>query len=170
GLAPAEEGAHSTIPPRRVGGNMDLRDIAAGAQILLPVECEGGLFSAGDTHAAQGDGEICGTAIESPLNGVFKFELMKNAAPESPIIITNEPSSAHKEDKGYWITTGIGPDIWEAIKSSAKQMIDLLTREQKLSPTDAYMLISVCADLRISQIVDAPNWTISLYFPRSVFE
>ena len=71
GLAPAEPGLHSVVPPRRVGGNLDIRDLSAGTVLYLPVEVEGALFSVGDTHAAQGDGEVCGTAIESPMNVVL---------------------------------------------------------------------------------------------------
>src|SRR5437667_10399414 len=77
GLAPAEPGLHSIVPPRRVGGNMDIRDLAAGTELYLPVEAAGGLFSVGDTHAAQGDGEVCGTAIESPCSLAAKFDLIK---------------------------------------------------------------------------------------------
>src|SRR5207248_4983933 len=78
-VAPREPGQHSVIPPRRVGGNMDIRDLTAGTELYLPVEVEGGLFSVGDTHAAQGDGEVCGTAIESPMNVAAKVELVKKA-------------------------------------------------------------------------------------------
>ena len=77
GLAPAEPGLHSVVPPRRVGGNMDIRDLAQGAELFLPVEVEGALFSVGDTHAAQGDGEVCGTAIESPMRVALRFDLLK---------------------------------------------------------------------------------------------
>jgi acetamidase/formamidase len=84
GLAPAEAGTLSIVPPRRVGGNMDIRDIAEGTELWLPVEVAGGLFSLGDTHAAQGDGEVCGTAIESPMSVALHFELEKGAKLEFP--------------------------------------------------------------------------------------
>ena len=79
GLAPAEPGLHSIVPPRRCGGNMDIRDLAAGTELYLPVEVAGGLFSVGDTHAAQGDGEVCGTAIESPMSLALRLDLVKGA-------------------------------------------------------------------------------------------
>ena len=79
GVAPAEPGLHSVVPPRRVGGNMDIRDLAAGTTLYLPVEVAGALFSVGDTHAAQGDGEVCGTAIESPMNVALTLDLVKDA-------------------------------------------------------------------------------------------
>ena len=79
GIAPAEPGLHSVVPPRRVGGNLDIRDLTAGTVLYLPVEVPGALFSVGDTHAAQGDGEVCGTAIESQMDVALKFELVKGA-------------------------------------------------------------------------------------------
>ena len=79
GVAPAAPGLHSIVPPRNVGGNMDVRDIAEGAELYLPIEVDGALFSVGDTHAAQGDGEVCGTAIESPIDVALKFDLVKGA-------------------------------------------------------------------------------------------
>src|SRR6056300_1145585 len=79
GLALAEAGLHSVVPPRRVGGNLDIRDNAVGTTLYLPVEVSGGLLSLGDTHAAQGDGEICGTAIESPMDVAIKVDLVKDA-------------------------------------------------------------------------------------------
>lgn len=84
GVAPAEPGPHDIIPPRRVGGNMDVRDIVAGSVLHLPVEVAGALFSIGDTHAAQGDGEVCGTAIESPMNVALTLDLQKGGAPAMP--------------------------------------------------------------------------------------
>lgn len=170
GNAPAISGKQAIIPPRRCGGNMDLHDIGAGADIILPVECEGALFSAGDTHAAQGDGEVCGTAIESPIDAILKIELIKAAAPKFPIIQTREPTRRHLDKKGFEITTGIGNDLLEGAKDAVKGMIELLTKRYKIEPVQAYMLCSVCADLRISEIVNQPNYVISCYFPRIIFE
>ena len=84
GVAPAEPGPHSIVPPRRVGGNLDIRDLAAGAELYLPVEVAGALFSVGDTHAAQGDGEVCGTAIESPMDVVITLDLIKDQPLKMP--------------------------------------------------------------------------------------
>jgi acetamidase/formamidase len=170
GLAPAEPGQHSVVPPRRVGGNMDIRDMAAGTTLYLPVEVKGGLFSVGDTHATQGDGEVCGTAIESPCSLAAKFELVKKANLAFPRFTTPGPVTRHFDVKGYEATTGISPDLFEASRQAVMGMIDLLTKQHKMSAVEAYMLCSVCADLRISEIVDMPNWTVSLFFPRVVFE
>jgi acetamidase/formamidase len=170
GVAPCEPGLHSIVPPRRVGGNMDVRDIARGTELFLPVEVAGALFSVGDTHAAQGDGEVCGTAIESPMQVALKFELLKQTPLAFPRFRTPGPVTRHLDVNGYDVTTGIGPDLMEAARAAVRSMIDLLGRQHGLSAMDAYLLCSVCGDLRISEIVDLPNWTVSFYFPRVVFE
>ncbi len=170
GLAPAEAGTHSIVPPRRIGGNMDIRDLSEGSELYLPVEVAGALFSVGDTHAAQGDGEVCGTAIESPMKLAAKFELIKDARLDFPRFTTAGPVSRHLDGKGYEVTTGIGPDLFEGAKAAVSGMIDLLGKRQGLSAVEAYMLCSVAGDLRISEIVDQPNWVVSLYFPRLVFD
>jgi acetamidase/formamidase len=158
------------VPPRRVGGNMDIRDLAAGSELYLPIEVEGGLFSVGDTHAAQGDGEVCGTAIESPCTVAAKFELIKGANLAYPRFTTPGPVSRHLDSKGYEVTTGIGPDLMAGAKAAVSGMIDLLCQRHNMSAVDAYMLCSVAGDLRISEIVDMPNWVVSFYFPRIVLE
>ncbi len=170
GLAPAEAGTHSIVPPRRMGGNMDIRDMSAGTELYLPVEVKGGLFSVGDTHATQGDGEVCGTAIESPCAVAARFELIKKANLKFPRFTTPGPVSRHMDYKGYEATTGIGPDLMEASKAAVTGMVELIAREQHMSELEAYMLCSVAGDLRISEIVDMPNWVVSFYFPRCVFE
>lgn len=169
GLAPGEAGPHSIVPPRRVGGNMDIRDVTVGTVLYLPVECPGALFSVGDTHAAQGDGEVCGTAIESPMKVALKFELEKRVELAYPRFETAGPVSRHFDEKGYLVTTGIDSDLMAAARAAVMGMIDLLGKEQGLSAIEAYLLSSVCADLRISEIVDQPNWVVSFYFPKIVF-
>jgi acetamidase/formamidase len=170
GLAPAEEGQHSVVNPRRVGGNMDTRDINAGSVLYLPVEVPGGLFSMGDAHATQGDGEVCGTAIESPMRVCVQFEVVKSLNLNFPRFVTSGPVTRHLDKGGYDVTTGVGPDLMEAARAAVSDMIELIAKEHGLSPAEAYMLCSVCADLRISEIVDDPNWIVSFYFPRIVFD
>ncbi|MGD1877797.1 MAG: acetamidase/formamidase family protein [Kiloniellaceae bacterium] len=170
GLAPAEPGLHSVVPPRRVGGNMDIRDLAAGTELYLPVEVAGALFSIGDTHAAQGDGEVCGTAIESPMNVVLTLDLVKGANLQMPRFTTPGPVTRHLDAKGYEVTTGIGSDLFEGAQAAVAQMVDLLAARHGMVPVDAYMLCSACGDLRISEIVDQPNWIVSFYFPRIVLD
>jgi len=170
GVAPAEAGRHSVVPPRRVGGNMDIRDIAAGTTLFLPVEVAGALFSIGDTHAAQGDGEVCGTAIESPLNAVIGLDLLKAADLKMPRFETPGPVTRHLDGMGYEVTTGIGSDLFEGARAAVSNMIDLLCARHGYTAVDAYMLCSVCGDLRISEIVDMPNWVVSFYFPKIVLQ
>ncbi len=170
GNALAEPGAHSIVPPRRVGGNMDIRDLAAGATLWLPVEVAGALFSVGDTHAAQGDGEVCGTAIESPMDVVLTLDLAKGANLPRPRFETPGPVTTHLDAKGYEVTTGIGPDLMSAARDAVAYMVDHLCATRGMTAVDAYMLASTCGDLRISEIVDMPNWVVSFYFPRVVFE
>jgi len=170
GLALAENGVHSVIPPRRVGGNMDIRDLSTGSELYLPVEVAGALFSIGDTHAAQGDGEVCGTAIESPMSVQLTFDLIKQQPLKFPRFRTSGPVTRHLDAKGYDVTTGVGTDLLQGARDAVAQMVDLLSARHNLDPVQAYMLCSVCGDLRISEIVDMPHVLVSFYFPRVVFE
>jgi acetamidase/formamidase len=147
-----------------------VRDIALGTELFLPVEVAGALFSVGDTHAAQGDGEVCGTAIESPMRVALQFDLLKREPLAFPRFRTQGPVTRHLDASGYEATTGIGPDLMEAARAAVRSMIDLLGRQRGMPAVDAYMLCSVCGDLRISEIVDMPNWTVSFYLPRIVFD
>lgn len=166
GLAPGKPGPHPVIPPWRTGGNMDCRDLVAGSRVILPVEAKGGLLSLGDGHAAQGDGEVCGTAIETEMRLAFTVELLKDAAPPFPII-ERPAEAAPAAAEPRVTTTGIGPDLTEAARAAVRQMIDELTGRRNISAEAAYLLCSVCGDLRIAQIVDAPNWTVAFSFPLS---
>lgn len=169
GVAPAAAGLHSIVPPRRVGGNMDIRDLSAGTTLYLPVEVEGALFSIGDTHAAQGDGEVCGTAIESAMGVVVQLDLIKSTPLATPRFSTPGPVTRHLDSAGYEVSTGIAPDLMDAARQAVSQMIDFLCRAHGMPAEQAYMLCSVCGDLRISEIVDMPNWVVSFYFPKVVF-
>lgn len=170
GLAPAEPGKHSVLPPRRVGGNLDVRDLCADTVLYLPVEVPGGLFSIGDAHAAQGDGEVCGTAIETRMRASLNLDVVKQANIPSPQFETAGPVTRHLDEAGYLVTTGVGPDLMQGAKDAVRSMIDLLQTRTSMSPEDAYMLCSVTADLRIGEIVDAPNWVVACYFPRLLIE
>ena len=168
GLALAENGLHSVVPPRRVGGNLDIRDNSRGTVLYLPVEVTGALLSLGDTHAAQGDGEICGTAIESPMDVEIRVDLVKQANLPSPRLETPGPVSNHIDHAGYRVTTGVGPDLMVASREAVSRMIDWLCATSSMSAVEAYMLCSVAGDLRISEIVDMPNWIVSFYLPKSI--
>ena len=153
----------------RAGEGLE-RHLAAGTVLYLPVEVAGALFSVGDTHAAQGDGEVCGTAIESPMNVVLKLDLVKDARLKTPRFTTSGPVTRYLDAKGYEVTTGIGADLMEGARAAVADMVELLAARYNIPPVDAYMLVSTCGDLRISEIVDMPNWVVSFYFPRCVFE
>ncbi len=168
GVAPAASGRHSVIPPRRVGGNMDCRDLVAGSRVILPVEVAGALLSVGDTHAAQGDGEVCGTAIESPMSCQLQIDLLKDAAPAYPQLEVPAGPLRRENDQGFLVTTGIGADLMTATRDAVRGLIDVLGQRHGMRPEDAYCLASVSADLHISEVVDAPNWMVSAYFPNAV--
>ena len=164
GLAPAEAGPHSTIPPRPVGGNLDLRHLVAGSRLELPVEVEGGLFSVGDGHAAQGDGEVCVTAIECPTTVDVRFELLD----ESPAAPRFETPGGESWREGPAIgTTGVGPDLETAAREALSAMLDRL-EDRGFDRERAYMLCSVAADLQLSQVVNDPNRTVACRLPTSV--
>lgn len=170
GNALPDPGCHSVVNPRMYGGNMDTRDMGVGTEILIPIGVQGALFSCGDGHAAQGDGEICGTAIEAPMAMTLKLDLVKNAKLRYPQFSTKIPVTRHFDASGYDVTMAMGEDLMQCAKDCVSDMVSKIAAEHNMAPVDAYMLASVCADLRISEIVDAPNWIISCYFPRVIFE
>jgi formamidase len=169
GVALAEPGLHSVVPPRHVGGNLDIRDLVAGARLRLPVEVAGALFSIGDTHAAQGDGEVCGTAIESPMTLRLRLGLEKATSLRRPQFETPGALRGDEARSGYYATTGVGPDLLAASRDAVSDMIDHLGRHYGLDPQLAYALCSVAVDLKISEVVDVPNWVVSAYLPKGVF-
>jgi acetamidase/formamidase len=169
GLAPAAEGAFSTIPPYRHGGNLDTKHLTRGARLYLPVEVSGALFSMGDGHAAQGDGEVCGTAIETPMRAVVRLSVHKDRPVAEPQFRTAGPLAQRTNTAAYHVTEGIGPDIREAARQAIRHMIDYLTREYGLSAVDAYMLCSVAVDLKLCEVVDMPNYVVGAFLPMSLF-
>jgi acetamidase/formamidase len=169
GVAPHTEGAHSTIPPDVFGGNMDTRHLTAGTKLFLPVFAPGGRFSLGDGHAAQGDGEVCGTAIETPMRARLRLTVRKDLHVTAPEFLTPGPLAQSTNTGPYYATDGVGPDLMVAARDAVRRMIDYLGREHGLAPVDAYLLCSVAADLKISEVVDAPHWIVTTYFPLSVF-
>ncbi|HEY7833958.1 MAG TPA: acetamidase/formamidase family protein [Ktedonobacterales bacterium] len=169
GLAPAAAGALSTIPPYRHGGNMDTKHLTAGATLYLPVEVPGALFSMGDGHAAQGDGEVCGTAIETPMRATVRLTVRKDLAVDEPEFLTAGPLAARANTGRYYATDGIAPDIREAARQAVRHMIAHLERRYGLARADAYMLCSVAVDLKLCEVVDMPNYVVGAFLPRSLF-
>ncbi len=170
GLSPATPGTHSALPPYPTGGNLDTRDLSVGTELFLPVEVAGGLLSVGDTHAAQGHGELAGTALESPMSLAITIDLVKDMRLPGPQFVTAGPVTRHLDSAGYYGTCGVNEDLVEAARLATLQMIDLLQRDHGLDAMDAYLLCSVCGDLCISEMVNRPVNVVTLYFPRCVFD
>lgn len=168
GLAPGEDGPLSVIPPRRVGGNLDCRDVRPGATLLLPVEAEGGLLSVGDAHATQGDGEVCGTAVEAAATALLRVHVWHDLHLDAPEIELPATPEQHRGPRH--LTTGVGPDLYEGARAATRAMIDHLMARYGLAPEDAYALCSVAAHLRVMEVVDAPNWVVGLELDTSVLE
>lgn len=169
GVAPPNEGAHSTIPPDVYGGNMDTRHLTAGTKLFLPVFAPGARLSLGDGHAAQGDGEVCGTAIETPMRVQLRVTVRKDLHVTAPEFQTAGPLATGTNIGPSYATDGVGPDLMAAARDAVRRMIDYLGREHGVAPIDAYLLHSVACDLKISEIVDAPNWIVTSYCPLSIF-
>jgi acetamidase/formamidase len=169
GVAPPTEGAHSTIPPDVFGGNMDTRHLTAGTKLFLPVFAPGASFSLGDGHAAQGDGAVCGTAIETPMRAQVRLTVRKDLHVTAPEFLTPGRLAAGTNNGPSYATDGVGPDLMTAARDAVRRLIDYLGREHGLRALDAYLLCSVACDLKISEIVDAPNWIVTAYCPLSIF-
>jgi acetamidase/formamidase len=175
GVAPRRRGMYRTLPPGGMGGNADIRQFVKGARIQLPVYVPGAMFSAGDGHMAQGDGEVCVAAIETLMAVTVRFAVIKDTVITSPraIVPAADPSQlampAEMLRQGYYHTTGIGPDLMENAKNAVRDMIDWLVVDQQLSLHEAYALCSVAGDLKISEAVDLPNWVVSMTLPRGIF-
>ncbi|MHB8573881.1 MAG: acetamidase/formamidase family protein [Dehalococcoidia bacterium] len=169
GVAPTEAGRLNTMPPRRNAGNVDVKQLTAGSKLYLPVLFPGALFSCGDGHAAQGDGEVCVTAIECEMTATLRFHLHKGRALQEFQFETRGPLAPRTNTAGWYATTGHGPDLTEAARNAVRHMIAHLCDRHGFTPDEAYVLCSVAVDLKISEIVDAPNWIVSAFLPKSIF-
>jgi acetamidase/formamidase len=166
GVAQAEGGATRTRPPGAFGGNMDVRQLSTGATLYLPVQVEGALFSAGDPHAAQGDGEVCINGIECPANISLRFLLHKGQALAGPLVESAEVVSS--DGAGAWMVVESAEDPLEAARVATSRMIDLLIARWGFAPEHAYILCSVAMDLKLSQVVNRPMTTVSASLPKSI--
>ena len=145
GMPPNEAGIHETGPPRFCGGNLDCKELVAGSTLYLPIAVAGALFSVGDGHAVQGDGEVCGTAIECPMERVsLTFQLRENLRLTTPR--ANTPAG--------WLTMGLHEDLNEATVLALNAMLDLMEEQYALSRQDALALASLVVQMRITQIVN----------------
>jgi formamidase len=164
------------MPPRELGGNLDVRQLSRGSRLFLPVDVPGALLSLGDVHFAQGEGEVCGSAIEIGATVTLRLDLAKspNWTPRFPAFET-APEPARR----YLATTGISLDddgrnelldLDLAVRRAVLELIDLLVATYGFEREAAYVLASVAAQLRVSQLVDVPNALVSALLPLDVFE
>jgi acetamidase/formamidase len=172
GVCPAGATAQPVMPPGNFGGNLDTRQLVRGATLYLPVQVDGAMFSCGDAHGCQGDGEVCVTGLEAPMYASLRFTLMKSPPARSipfPQYRTPAPLTPKVDVAPFYGTTGIGPDLFVGAQQAVRAMIDHITGTYGLSPEDAYLLASLCVDLKISEIVDAGQWVVSALLPEAVF-
>lgn len=158
GVAPDTDEMLSTIPPRANGGNMDDPNITEGTKVYFPVFVEGALFSIGDAHAAQGHGEVCGTAIEAPMRFIFELNVIKGH---------NWIHEPQYETDEYYAVTAFGSSLDIAAKKATKYMVDYLVSVHELTPGEAYMLCSLAGDLKIAEVVDR-NMLVTMHMSKSV--
>jgi acetamidase/formamidase len=169
GVCPAGAKQQAVMPPGAFGGNLDTRQLTRGSTLYLPVQEPGALFSFGDAHAAQGDGEVCVTGIESPMDVTLRFTLERGRRIPAPQYLTGGPLTPRVGAGRFYGTTGVGPDLFVGAQEAVRAMIDHLGREYGLSREDAYVLASLCVDLKISEIVDAGQYVVSAVLPLAVF-
>jgi acetamidase/formamidase len=165
GVARAEDGEFRTRPPGVFGGNMDLRELSTGATLYLPVLNEGALFSAGDAHAAQGDGEVCINGIECPADVTLRFQVHKGKPLKGPLVESNR---RHGQEAEAWVVVDSNPDAMGAARAATSRMIDLLVACWGFLEVHAYLLCSVAMNLRLSQVVNEPMFTVSAALPKQV--
>jgi acetamidase/formamidase len=169
GVSPVGSEKPLIMPPGPFGGNMDTRHLTKGSRLFLPVQVPGALFSVGDAHAAQGDGEVCVTGIECPMYAALRFDLHKGRNLPAPQFATPGPLTPRLEGAGWYATMGINPDLMQAAKDSLRAMVEHISTTYHMEPVEAYVLASLVVDLKISEIVDQPNWIVSSYLPLSIF-
>ena len=173
GLAPPTDGELSTIPPYAWGGNIDCKHVTQGASLYLPVQVPGALFSCGDGHAAQGDGEVCGTAIETPMTARLRLTVERGKSwVRSPHYLTPAPGPESQPEprRGQeYAAVGIDADLREAARKGLRGAIDWLEGEKGLTREEAYMLCSVVADLKIVEAVDMPHYAVACSVPLNIF-
>ena len=166
GVAPGEDGEFRTRPPGIFGGNMDVRELCSGATLYLPVMNPGALFSVGDAHAAQGDGEVCINGIECPVDVTLRFQLHKRHPLPGPLV--DSAPHVRQDVETAWIVVESATDAIAAARAATSRMIDLLAARWGFRDVHAYLLCSVALHLKFSQVVNEPMFTVSAAMPKSV--
>jgi len=167
GVARAEDGSFRTRPPGAFGGNLDIRELCAGSKLYLPVFNPGALFSCGDGHAAQGDGEVCINGIECPLDVTLRFHLHKQQPISGPLVESSEAVVLDSRSDS-WVVVESGEDIATAARAATSRMIDLLANRWGFSDEHAYILCSTALKLRLSQVVNEPVYTVSAAISKQI--
>jgi acetamidase/formamidase len=167
GVARTEDGEFRTRPPGVFGGNMDVRSLCAGSTLYLPVLNRGALFSAGDAHAAQGDGEVCINGIECPADVTLRFQLHKRKRLPGPIV-ESSASRTRIVEEDAWMVVESATDATAAAAAATSRLIDLLVDRWGFSDVHAYLLCSVAMNLRINQVVNEPIFTVSAVMPKEI--
>jgi acetamidase/formamidase len=168
GVCPAGASAQPVMPPGTFGGNMDTRQLVRGSTLYLPVQVDGALFSCGDAHGAQGDGEVCVTGLEAPMYAALRFTLESGRTLPAPQYRTPAPLTRRVDHAPFYGTTGVGGDLYIAAQDAIRAMVDHLATTTGLTPEDAYLLASLVVDLKISEIVDAGQYIVSALLPEAV--
>jgi acetamidase/formamidase len=170
GVAQKEPGPRRTLPPTHLGWNLDTRHVVEGTLAYFPVEVPGALFSTGDGHLMQGDGEVCCYAVEAPLTVTLRFDVLRGQSIESVELVTRSPTTTKTDGMGHYVTTATGPDLYECAKDAVRRMIDLLGRDHGMSPNDAYLLCTAAADLKIgvALLMDGGANLVTYHLPRSI--
>jgi acetamidase/formamidase len=169
GVCPAGASAQPVMPPGTFGGNMDTRQLVRGATLYLPVQVENALFSCGDAHGCQGDGEVCVTGLEAPMFAALRFTLEKGRTLPSPQYRTPAPLTPRVNTAPFYGTTGVGPDLYTCAQDAIRAMVEHIATTYDLGREDAYLLSSLVVDLKISEIVDAGHYIVSALLPEAVF-
>jgi acetamidase/formamidase len=169
GVAPPDPGKRSTLVPHRWGGNMDIKHLRVGATLFLPVAVEGALFSVGDTHAAMGDAEVCGTAVETGMDIVVRLSVRRDMSIMYPHYHLPAAQGGATESSSFHVSTGIHGDLMEATREATRGIIDYMVDHLGRGGEEAYAIASVAVDLRIHEVVDAPNWVVGAFLPERIF-
>jgi acetamidase/formamidase len=169
GVCPAGATAQPVMPPGTFGGNMDIRQLVRGSTLYLPIYVEQGLFSCGDAHGAQGDGEACVTGIEAPMFASLRFSLEKGRSIPGPQYRTPSPLTPRVDHAPFYATTGVGVDLYIAAQDAIRAMVDHIDATYGLGREDSYVLCSLAVDLKISEIVDAGQYIVSALLPEAIF-
>jgi acetamidase/formamidase len=169
GVCPAGASAQPVMPPGTFGGNMDTRQLVRGSTLYLPVQVERALFSCGDAHGAQGDGEVCVTGLEAPMFATLRFGLEKGRSIPAPQYRTPAPLTPRVNSAPFYGTTGVGADLYVASQDAVRAMVEHISATYELGREDAYLLCSLAVDLKISELVDAGQYIVSALLPEAIF-